>query len=667
VRGRRPGRIVCLLTAVAAVAAGHDRAAAQISPGPLAEAHADLDDNGKCLRCHVRGSASMNERCLDCHREIGWLQQRGRGLHAAEGAQECLSCHPDHGGRSFALIDWGDGGIEGFDHRRAGWSLEGKHGALKCSQCHRPELQTTRMAELFERKEPGRSWLGLETACLACHQDQHGGALGPACETCHTNLAWKPAAGFRHEQSSFPLTGKHESVACDKCHFVPQRIFARGPEGGPVPRYKPLAHAECSDCHRDVHEGRLGPKCGDCHVTADFGQVGRERFDHSRTRFVLRGAHVRLDCAKCHDSQRAWGKRPPFDRCDSCHRDAHAGTATRGGKIVDCGACHTESAFKPSVYRVADHASSRYPLEGKHREVVCDRCHQKRSPGVDHESLGTAGVLLRPAYAACRDCHEDSHGGQLDDRERHGACEGCHRVEGWKPSTYGADRHRATRLELAGRHAEIDCADCHGPVRKKLPPLTAHEAPGKARVALSTLSPECVSCHHDPHRSRFATTGARPEPEGCLGCHRLSSFRPATVDAKRHDRFGFRLEGGHRAVPCVDCHEELSRPAAETRTLLFEERHERCADCHNTPHGGQFRDRPDRGRCDGCHDLDSFRRANRFDHERDAAFALRGGHQGVPCERCHPMRVDDEGRSLVVYRPIEQKCRDCHGPSIPEG
>ncbi len=648
---------------------------AQVSPGPLAHAHEDLDQNAKCFRCHGGGSDSIDGNCLSCHEEIAWLIEAGRGLHGRERLSECTSCHPDHGGRDFALIDWGKAGVEGFDHLRTGWQLEGKHRTLKCEQCHKSDFQKSPVVAKLKRKDANRSWLGLETGCLACHADYHAGALEANCEACHTNLAFKPAPRFDHARSSFPLTGKHVTTPCEKCHFVADRIFALGPEGRRVPRYKPVSHAECSDCHRDVHEGRLGPKCASCHVTTSFREVGRDRFDHARTRFALRGAHARVDCAKCHDPRQAWGKRPPFQRCDSCHRDAHAGTATLRGAAVDCAACHDERAFKPSTYRVDDHATSRYPLEGKHREVACERCHVKNPPGADPRSLGTAAVLLRPAQAVCRDCHEDSHGGQLAQSEHRGACESCHRVEGWKPSTYGIAEHGKTRLALEGRHAEIGCADCHGPTRPELPPLTEQQAPGKARVALTTLAPECVSCHYDPHRGRFAAGGSRPREDGCAGCHRPSAFRPATVDTAAHDSFAFRLEGGHRAVPCVDCHKELARPPATARLLvvtgserplLFEERHERCTDCHRSPHGDQFRDRSGGDRCDTCHDVERFRPATRFDHERDSAFPLRGGHQKVPCERCHLASVDTEGRKQVLYRPLKSECRDCHGPSIPK-
>ena len=111
-------------------------AGAQISPGPLAAAHASLDGPLNCTKCHAGGKASMTSRCVSCHREIAWLAERNRGLHARAGRADCATCHPDHAGRDFALVKWPDGSANRFDHARAGWSLEGKHARLSCEKCH---------------------------------------------------------------------------------------------------------------------------------------------------------------------------------------------------------------------------------------------------------------------------------------------------------------------------------------------------------------------------------------------------------------------------------------------------------------------------------------------------------------------------------------------------
>ena len=103
---------------------------AQVSPGALATVHAELDGGTQCFRCHQKDTGKVDVRCLDCHTEVAWMRTHNRGLHAAKSAQTCASCHPDHGGRDFALVAW-DGGVpEKFDHSQAGFTLLGKHTAL---------------------------------------------------------------------------------------------------------------------------------------------------------------------------------------------------------------------------------------------------------------------------------------------------------------------------------------------------------------------------------------------------------------------------------------------------------------------------------------------------------------------------------------------------------
>jgi hypothetical protein len=611
----------------------------------------------------------MRDRCLACHRQIAWLLERKLGLHGQQPSVSCARCHPDHAGVEFALVSWDEGSPEAFDHRRTGWPLEGKHREVKCRSCHKGAFQRSPAAALIDRRNREESWIGLERRCVSCHEDPHRNSLGPDCERCHDEAAWKPASRFDHARTDFALTGAHAKVACEKCHRAAHLDLPKDERGNPAPLYKPLPHAECSACHRDPHEGRLGRACSRCHTTESFLKVSREEFDHDRTRYPLRGRHVQLDCKACHDPVRAWGKRPAFATCGACHRDPHAGKATLGGRAADCGACHRVEGFRPSTYTVAQHRSSAYPLEGRHERVRCEQCHPKNPPGVPPANLGTAGTLLRPRHERCTDCHEDAHGGQLARRKGGIGCEPCHGVQGWTPSTFTIAEHARLRFPLAGRHSEIPCSSCHGPVRRGLRPLPDRRLLGKAGVALVLEELDCVACHADPHGGRFEPGGARPKHRRCLHCHDERSFRPSTVGVETHGEFGFALEEAHRAVPCVDCHRELAARRAGTSLLLdakslpslpFTEKRERCEACHENPHGDQFARRRDRGACDGCHGLASFRPAPRFDHDRDSSFPLEGAHRNVACHRCHPMRSDPGGRAQVVWRPIPSACRDCH-------
>ena len=83
---------------------------AQISPGPLARPHTQLEGSLNCTKCHGTNKSAMNSACLSCHKEIDALIQRGRGLHARDAKGSCAKCHPDHAGLDFDLIKWNEAG-----------------------------------------------------------------------------------------------------------------------------------------------------------------------------------------------------------------------------------------------------------------------------------------------------------------------------------------------------------------------------------------------------------------------------------------------------------------------------------------------------------------------------------------------------------------------------
>ncbi|HET9386322.1 MAG TPA: cytochrome c3 family protein [Gemmatimonadales bacterium] len=551
---------------------------AQISPGPLARPHAALEGARQCVKCHAGGRGTkeqMTGLCLDCHKEIAWLSERSRGLHGTRAvkAQRCASCHPEHAGLDFAMVSWDEGAYDRFDHARAGWRLEGSHARQKCAACHKAAYRVSRAARLLPARRPGTDpgWLGLEPTCTSCHEDAHRGALDRNCLKCHDVEHWKPAPRFDHAKTKYPLTGAHDSVSCAACHNAPRLQLASDARGRPIPRYRPLEHRECSACHTDVHRGRLGNACSRCHQTSSFTTLNRGSFDHDRTRFPLRGLHVNVRCEQCHDfSGGQVARSPSFATCNGCHTpDPHAGTATLAGRTVDCSSCHAVDGWRPSLFTVAQHRQTRYPLEGRHAQARCADCHVKT------QGAGAGGV-----------------------------------------------------------------------------------------VAMRPATNECVSCHIDPHASRLPR---------CNDCHDLQGFRPAKVAVAEHQRFRFALEGAHRAVPCVDCHDAMKRRDRSSTLKLawrgapitFAAPPGGCAGCHADPHGGQFARRAGgrAGTCETCHDVVSFRPARRFDHNRDAAFSLKGAHTGVPCERCHkPQSAGAGGRAapIIVYRPVPTACEACH-------
>ena len=645
-----------------------------MSPGPLSRAHHDLEGNLNCMKCHrPGGERGVDDQCLACHREIRWLIGERRGYHGKEAPKDCAKCHPEHAGLEFDLVRLPGGRPEAYDHRLTGWPLTGKHAGKPCAACHgRPEFRVSPPADLAPRSGGAvRGWTGLGVACRGCHEDVHRGALGADCERCHATGSFTLPA-FDHSKTSFPLAGKHAPVPCAKCHLVPSLALPVDRAGRSHPLFKPLAHASCGDCHRDPHAGRFGADCARCHTELGFRELRKGSFDHDRTRYPLRGRHAGVPCAKCHSPAGApWVPKPVFDRCGACHADAHAGQATLTGKPADCAACHTTDAYAPSTFTVERHDDSPYVLRGAHRKVQCRSCHPAGGKGP-----GRAGVLLRPRSSRCGDCHADNHAGQEKKRPDGGDCGACHDTNAYRPSTYTPARHAETGFPLDGRHAAVTCGACHGPAaRPGLPPLPGTAELGKAGVALHP-SPDCTTCHFDPHGGRFASDGARPVARGCLGCHDTTAFRPSRIDAAGHGRLGFALEGAHGKAPCSKCHVELQAAPAGTslvlgqgprRALVFGLRRKRCDACHADPHGGQFAARQDGGACGACHGVQAFRPAVLFDHARDTRFPLKGAHARVLCARCHSPSgaPGPDGRPVTIYTGTPTSCASCHGGGGP--
>jgi hypothetical protein len=192
-------------------------------------------------------------------------------------------------------------------------------------------------------------------------------------------------------------------------------------------------------------------------------------------------------------------------------------------------------------------------------------------------------------------------------------------------------------------------------------------------VLLALGKTACRDCHVDAHAKKTAGTGDALS-RACTACHTSDSFHRTTVDVEAHAAYTFPLEGAHRAVPCILCHTELNHaPAARTLVgdprgvpdLPFSQRRTRCRDCHETPHGNQFTRKDGESPCSACHDQVAFRPASRFDHDRDAAFALAGAHVKVPCRSCHPRGTDSQGRPQTLYRPLSGTCQSCHGGRRP--
>ena len=235
------------------------RGQAQISPGPLAQAHQSLSGATNCTKCHQVSTSSPSFRCLDCHREIAVELQQHKGLHATfpqsgpPGAA-CVKCHSDHNGIDFKMVHWNPT-PKGFDHTKTGYPLDGKHVGVSCRSCHSSQHISAQARPLLAGGDLNLTWLGLLPNCVTCHEDKHQGRLGGDCARCHSTTDWNTATidrqNFDHSKTRYPLTGQHRNLQCRSCHTP-------GLDG--QPRYSGIEFASCVDPDGNPH------KIGRAHV-----------------------------------------------------------------------------------------------------------------------------------------------------------------------------------------------------------------------------------------------------------------------------------------------------------------------------------------------------------------------------------------------------------------
>ncbi len=577
---QRWARTVASWLLVPTLLVGAGRAHAQVSPGPLAAPHATLDGGTQCFKCHEQGAGrpGMDRRCLACHTEIATLRTAKRGAHARHAADACASCHPDHGGRDFALIAWPKGKPEAFDHAEAGWALQGRHAAIACRDCHQPRFQKGAVASQLQVKDHARSWLALETACASCHTDVHQGGLGKDCASCHNATDWHQVVRFDHARTGWALTGAHGKAACATCHATPTINAGLDARGVRKPLWKPVPHQDCVACHKDPHAGRFTGACARCHTTDAWTRVDSKGFDHEQTRYPLRGRHAAVKCESCHDPRRG-GKHPRFAACADCHSDAHAGQATVAGQPRDCATCHDVKGFAVSTWPVAEHQRTRYALDGAHAAAACAGCHV-RVPERSSEAaaLGTARVRMRPKHAQCGDCHADPHAGRFSAggaRPHQAGCLACHSMAAFAPSTYDGRAHADCVFPLEGAHMATPCQRCHAELDKPRGRSSLLGSSSLRALPFDAPARACADCHEDAHDGQFA---GRRDKGACESCHGFASFAPAT--RFDHDRdAAFKLEGAHAHTPCAACH-RTARDKKGVERVVWRPTPKDCESCH---------------------------------------------------------------------------------------
>ncbi len=331
-----------------------------------------------CIACHkaeIKNGQKYQafkglkfDNCTPCHNDI----------HNNKFGQNCSQCHT---GESFSVIS----GVQNFDHNKTNFKLEGKHQRVDCKLCHKTKLTN---ALKFGR-------------CADCHPDYHYNqfaiqGVSPDCSACHNNNGFTESSFTieKHNEGKFRLQGAHLATPCIACHKK---------EKDAKWSFRNIGQ-HCSECHNNVHQSFISEKyypggtCESCHNENRWSAI---TFDHKKTNFELAGAHAKKTCRDCHFKKDNEGTvHQQFSglptTCANCHNDIHL-TQFENNGVTDCTRCHTLESFKPATK--FDHSKTRFPLDGKHKNVACNKCHKSI------QDKGLAYVLYKIKDFKCENCH----------------------------------------------------------------------------------------------------------------------------------------------------------------------------------------------------------------------------------------------------------------------
>lgn len=342
-----------------------------------------------CADCHIdAGRYTMEDStCATCHRE---LDNEFMAQHDEAYGANCLVCHDGQDTMSdFTMAQ----------HAEL-FALTGAHETARCESCH-----------------AGGTFKDTPQECVACHAEpeKHQTLFGTDCQSCHTTLAWLPAAmdgvAFDHERTTtFSLT-RHvtdfdgSEFSCTHCHSAQEPLE--------------VTDATCETCHATAvpafmseHTALFGNQCQDCHDGLDR----MSDFDHENV-WSLAGQHGVIECTACHINQVFQGT--PRD-CIGCHEEPEIHFGIFG---TDCANCHTAVAWLPAQLR-----QHTFPLDhGEQGVLECTACHTSTSYTAydcttchehsveivldEHNELN----LSQAELFACATCHPTGHEAEDDD------------------------------------------------------------------------------------------------------------------------------------------------------------------------------------------------------------------------------------------------------------
>lgn len=251
-----------------------------------------------CNNCHraPSGFKMKFDLCTDCHTDFHKAQ-----FVVENRTQTCSDCHNENGFRPSTFT------IE--RHNKSKFQITGAHLATPCESCH------------YQQNTWHFKGTGID--CISCHENIHINELKSEylpenkCSVCHRTESWNTIS-FDHNQTNFPLQGKHSSAGCGNCH--------RKEIDNTIKIIFKSVRKECESCHKDIHFGQFKVEgISDCSRCHSFENWKPEKFDHNKTKFNLEGAHKNIECSKCHPqiemSSNTFIKFKLEDfKCAACHK-----------------------------------------------------------------------------------------------------------------------------------------------------------------------------------------------------------------------------------------------------------------------------------------------------------------------------------------------------------
>lgn len=271
----------------------------------------------KCIDCHVNNQLTgLPRNCFGCHQKD--FERVSDPNHVnGDFSHDCTVCHSEQA--------WSPAT---FDHSQTNFPLTGAHQSVDCASCH----------------INGR-FAGTPTDCYSCHRKDFEQVTDPNhvqnnfshdCSTCHSTDAWSPST-FDHNQTKFPLTGAHQTVACISCHT---NAYANTP-------------MECVACHRQNYDNTTNPNhssanfpttCQDCHNTTAWSPAN---WDHDGQYFPIYSGKHKGEwnvCTDCHTNTADYSQFSCFAGCHEHNQsktdDQHREVANYVYDSNACYSCH---------------------------------------------------------------------------------------------------------------------------------------------------------------------------------------------------------------------------------------------------------------------------------------------------------------------------------------